>query len=108
MKAHLKSIAVPKTWKVKKKQSKYILRPNPGKKMMYSMPLGIVLKLLGHAKTAKEVSLILNTKNVLVDGTRRKDQKYPIGLMDVVSISELKEDYQIVLDTRGKLQMIPF
>ncbi len=108
MKAHLKSIAVPKTWKIKKKQSKYILRPNPGKKMMYSMALGLVLKLLGHAKTAKEVSLILNTKNVIVDGTRRKDQKYPVGLMDVVSISELKEDYQMILDVRGKLQMVPF
>lgn len=106
MKSHLKSIAAPKTWAIKRKRHKFIARPKPGKKFFYSASLGFVLRfLLKHAKTSKEIKHILNTKEVLVDGKRRKSLKYPVGLMDVVEIPTLKEKYRMMISSRGKLFM---
>lgn len=103
MKAHLKTIATPSTWKLKRKKHKFVIRPNPGKRMIHSMPLGLVLRILKHANTSKELKYLLTSKEVLVDGKKRKDIKYPVGIMDIVSIPELKENHKMLINKKNQI-----
>jgi len=108
VKNHLKSIMMPKTWQIERKKTVFVTRPNPGAhKMMLSMPLNIIMKeLIKCAKTTKEVKRILHDKEILVDGRKRKDEKYPVGIMDVVSIPEIKKDYRMIINKKGKLNVL--
>jgi small subunit ribosomal protein S4e len=104
---HVKVQTTPKTWKVKRKGDKFSLHPNPGKQYGLSMPLSLVLKnLLKYCKTTKEVKTILNENNIVVDGKRRKDHRYPVGLMDVISLGDLDEHYRMVFTDKGKLALV--
>lgn len=104
-KRHSKRSNVPKTWAgILKKEEKYILNSSPGPhKKELSMPLEIVLKSLGFAKTKREAKNILNTKNVLVDGRRIKASKFPLGLFDVLTIQETGENFRCLLGENGQL-----
>ena len=68
------------------------------------MAAAVVLKeLIPLAKTTGEVRKMLRAKDVLVDGKKIKEYKHSIGLMDVVSIPEIKEHFRILLDSHGRL-----
>lgn len=109
VKNHLKRIAMPVTWTTKEKKSvAWVTRPNPGSHPLdEGMPLMLALReILHYANTAREVKQILNHKTILVDGKRRKDHRLGIGLMDVLSIPELKENYRMSLNKYNKLNLI--
>jgi len=105
MKSHLKRLAIPRSWDVNRKKTVYIARPLPGgspKDM--TMPLQVLLRdILKFAKTAKEVRYILHNKEVIINGKRRKESRFPVGLMDVMVIPDLKKAYRMMLNTKGKL-----
>ena len=105
VKLHLKRINAPRTWKIKRQTNTFIMRPaGSGHKLEHGMPLSVILKeFLGVAKTSKEVKDIVYNKEVLIDGVRRKDLAYHVGLFDVLEIPEIKKSYRIMFDTRGKL-----
>ncbi len=105
MKSHLKRLAMPNTWDIKRKTTKFIIRPHPGSgKLEHSIPLQILLRdVLKFAKTAKEVRYILNNKEVLVNSRRRREPKLPVCLMDVVDIPELKTRFRILLNKKGSI-----
>ncbi len=106
-KRHMKRQTAPKTWPIPKKGTKFVTRPLPGKEFKLSIPLSIVFKkMLKYCKTTKEVKRILENQMVVVDGKRRKDHRYSVGLMDVVSIPSLKEYYRLVLNKKGKLDLV--
>ena len=44
--------------------------------------------------------------DVLVDGRIVKDSKFPVGLMDIVSIPKLNQHYRMLLDRRGKFELV--
>jgi len=44
----------------------------------------------------KEVRYILNKQKVKIDGTIRKDPRFPVGLMDVISIDDVNKRYRIL------------
>jgi len=48
--------------------------------------------------------MIMNDKegNVLVDGKIRRDEKFPAGFMDVISIKKTDEFYRVLYDLKGK------
>lgn len=104
-KRHLKRFATPNSWQIKRKGIKFVTRPSPGAHPLgLSMPISIVLKdMLECARTTKEVKKLLYANDVLVDGKRVKDSRFPVGLMDVVGISPTKKFYRMVLDSKGKL-----
>lgn len=106
---HLSRLAAPKNWPIKRKTNKWIVRPLSGPHPINgSIPLSVLIReLLEHAKTAKEVKLILNKKNVLVDKVVRADYKFPVGLMDVVEIPELDEYYRVIFDKNGMFFVLP-
>ena len=107
-KSHLKRLATPKTWDIKIKGITFIARPNPGAHpMQLSLPISVVLKnMLKAAKTTKESKKLLYSKDVLVDGRRVKDHRFPVGLFDVVELKPTSQNYRIVLDKRGMLAAI--
>jgi len=105
---HLKRYFAPKTWKIKRKCMKYITKPSPGThKIGMSMPINVILRdILEYASTNKEVKFILSNKNILVDGKRRKDYRFPVGLFDVLSLSDIDEHFRVILNKKGKLAVI--
>lgn len=108
VKNHLKRIAAPNTWKINRKEAKFITRANPGPhNFCRSIPLSVFIReLVKVAKTAKEAKQIVKIKDVFVDRKIRKDTHHPVGLMDVVSFPQLDENYRVLLDKKGKLTAV--
>lgn len=108
MKAHLKRLAIPTTWPIPRKSSKYITRPISGNALDSSLPLSIVFRdVLKIANTAKEVKHILLNNYVFVNGIQRKDIKQTIGLLDVLEMKGTGEAYRMVINTKGKFEFVP-
>ncbi len=107
-KNHLKRIAAPKTWLIKRKNNTFIMRPRAGPHpFQYGMPLSLVLRdLIKVARTSKESKQILCNKDVFVDKRKRLDKKYPVGLMDVIEFPEIGLVYRMVLDLKGRLTVV--
>ncbi len=105
---HLKRLASPATWLVSRKERKFIARPRGSFSMDMGMSLITVLKeVLKVVSTRKEGKRVLNSKEIIVNGIRRKDEKFMVGLMDVLSIKETGQSYRMLLDNNGKLRMVP-
>jgi len=101
--AHLKRYAMPKHIPLPRKTETFIVRAMPGPhKIAWSMPLQVLLRdVLKLAETAAEARIILRAGKVLVDKKPRKEPKFPVGLMDVIEIPELGQQFRIVSGKRG-------
>ena len=108
VKRHLKRYFAPRKWSIKRKGLVYITRNNSGPhSTKTSIPLNIILRdLLCYSNTTKESKNILNRKNVLVDGIRRKEHKFPVGLFDVIEFKDINKSYRIILNNKDKLSLI--
>lgn len=106
-KNHLKVQHTPNTWPIKRKNATFITRPHPGAhKMELSLPLNIIFKkLLGKAKTNKEVTKLLHNHEILLNGKRKKDYKQAMGLLDILFIPTTGESYTMLIGTNKKLTM---
>lgn len=102
---HQKRISVPNSWQISKKSNKWITTTRPGPhNRLQSLPLAVVLRdMLGVVDNRAEAKRVLSEGNVLVDGIARKDLRFPIGLMDVISIPLNNEEYLVLLDGKGRL-----
>jgi len=109
MSKHLKRLAAPRTMKIHRKESKLTIRSSPGPHPFEkALPLGLVIRdYLGLCDSYHEAKRIISAGNILVDGVKRKEYKFPCGLMDVVSIPAMKKHYRILFDRRGKLVLVP-
>jgi len=106
VKRHIKRLAAPKSWSMLRKSNIFASRPLSNTSMALSMPLGMILRdVLGVAETMHEVKNILQHKKVLIDGIRRTDHKFGVGLMDVLSLADIGKHYRMLLNPRGKLVM---
>ncbi len=106
---HLSRLAMPATWHLKRKGRKFITRPLPGAhSLKLGMPLNLVLRdLLDYVKTSKEVRYVLNNQEIFVDGIRRKEQKFIVGLMDVVSVPLINAHFRVLLDKKNRISLFP-
>jgi len=57
--------------------------------------------------SAREARHILNARGVLVDGRAMTDPKFPVGLMDVLSLREIQQHYRMMMNTRGRMALVP-
>ncbi len=106
MSRHLKSYAAPKSWTILRKVTKWIIRPNAGAHpLKRALPLGLLLKQLGFAQTSREAKIILNMKNVLVDGRVIKETHFGTGFMDTIQIKP-KTALRCSIDQKGRLRFI--
>ena len=105
-KLHIKRIAAPRSWPINRKSSKWVYRPRAGThKLENALPLGTILKeFLNLAKTTKEVKYILTNGEIKINGKVRKDQKFPVGLMDVLSYKS--DNHRILFNEKGYLTLV--
>ncbi|MBN2368543.1 30S ribosomal protein S4e [Candidatus Woesearchaeota archaeon] len=107
VKKHLKTLTVPNSWPVKRKESKFTVRPKPGKSFELSIPVVLIFKnMLKYCKTTKELKGILRDKEVFIDGKRCKNPRALVGLMDVLSIPLTEEYYRLVLTKSKRLDLV--
>jgi len=108
-KNHLSRLAAPKKWDIKKKGIKWVAKPLPGPHKLHDgiHLVSIFRDILKYANTSKEVKRILSNEEIYVDGKRRKNIKFIVGLMDVLFIPKTKETFRMLLTNKGKLTLLP-
>ncbi len=108
MKKHMKRLAAPKSWPVARKTSKFIIRPLPARSKEMAMPANLIIRdILKHASTAQESNRIIRNNTVLIDGKKISEPRHPVGIMDTFTISEIGENYRMLLNKKGKLTLKP-
>ncbi len=100
---HQKRLSAPKTYKIPRKVSKWIVKPSPGPHNKEAIPLLVLVRdFLELADTGREARRIISSGEILVDGIVRKDYKFPVGLFDVITIPKLEKSYRILFDEKGR------
>ena len=107
-KEHLKRLAAPKSWQISRKELKFITKPSAGPhNFKSSIPISIFLKeLLNYANTTKEVKKIMNNNEIKIDGKVRREFRFPIGIFDTIRFKSINENFRVILNSKGKLDMI--
>jgi len=107
---HLKLINAPRNWMLSKVGGIWATKPSQGPhKLRECMPLLVLLRnKLKLALTGREAKLIIKAKegNIAVDGKIRKDVKYPVGFMDVISLLKANVNYRILYDVKGRFGLV--
>ena len=99
---------MPKSWGIKRKNIKFISKPNPGsynRKYITSF-LILIRDIFGYVKSSKEAKYILFNSEVLVNGKKITDIKSPIGFFDIVEFKKSGEKFTIIFDELGKIKII--
>ena len=109
MSDHMKRLAAPRTWALKRKTNVFITKQTAGAHSVEgSMPAVVVLRdMIGACDTAKEAKRIVGNREVFVDGKAVKDPKAPVGFMDIISIPKMNLNYRMLLTDKGKLTLVP-
>ncbi|MCX8196451.1 MAG: 30S ribosomal protein S4e [Acidilobaceae archaeon] len=95
---HLKALAAPPFWPVKRKEHPWTVKPRAGPhSKASSLPLLLVVRdVLGYAKTAREARRLIAEGNFKVDGVVRRDYKFPVGFMDVLEVKGSGEVFRVL------------
>ncbi|MEM2087840.1 MAG: 30S ribosomal protein S4e [Thermoproteota archaeon] len=102
----LKRYAAPPAMQVVSvKEKKFTAMPEAGPhRLKMSLPLQVLVRdLLKLAETGREARHIISSSMILVDGVARISYKFPVGLMDVVSVKELNKHYRVLVNEQGVL-----
>ena len=104
----MKRVATPKTWYLGKLKGVYATRPSAGPhKLKECIPLTCLLQQrLKYALSRDESRKIVRDREGLikVDGKVRRDPRFPLGQMDVISIERTNEHFRILVDVKGRFQ----
>lgn len=105
MSDHLKRLAAPRSWPLKRKVNVWTTKQCPGAHSIEeSVPATIMLRdIIKICDTAREVKKVVANRYCFVDGKPIKDVKTPIGLMDTLSIPIMDLYYRIVITDKGKI-----
>jgi len=108
MKKHIKRMAAPNSWAIPRKTSYWVTKPSPGPHgTRESMPLlAVVRDMLKLCDNAREARFIIGSRGVSVDGKVVTNYKYPVGLMDVVTILKTKQNYRMLVDYKSQLKLV--
>lgn len=101
--ARLKRKPAPKHWPIHRKEATWVVKPSAGPHSQEKcLPMTLVLRdILNVADTRKEGKMILSEGKVQVNGTVRKKDDFPVGLMDVISMPESNQYYRVVPSHKG-------
>lgn len=100
---HTKRVTSPVFWRAGRKNFVWITSPSPGPHpASRSIPLQVLIRdILKLVEKGREARAVIRQGKVLVDGVPRKEHKFPVGLMDVVSFPDLKKHYRVVPYEKG-------
>jgi len=109
LKKHMKRMTAPRSWAVPRKTSHWVTKPRSGPHANdQSIPIETVLRdMLKVCDSGREAKFILGGRTVLIDGRVITDYKFPVGLMDVVTIQKTKQSYRMLMDYKGRLTLMP-
>ncbi len=100
--AWLKRLASPKWWPIDRKTRKFVAVPRGPHKTDASLPLVILIRdILKLAQNSNEAESIIKKGEVLVDGKKRRDPHYGVGLLDIVEIPSIKKSFRAVPSSDG-------
>jgi len=103
---HQKRLSAPKHWMLSKVGGIWATKPSQGPhKLRECVPLNVVLRnKLKLALSGREAKMIVCAKdgNIAIDGKIRKDPKYPVGFMDVLTIIKTRSYYRVLYDCKGR------
>jgi small subunit ribosomal protein S4e len=99
----LKRKPAPWFWPVHRKEFTWTVKPVSGPHSLENcMPLAVILRdALGFAKTRKEAKIIVSQGKVHVDGKVQNKDDFPVGLMDVVSIPDIRKSFRVSPSYKG-------
>ena len=104
---HMKTLSAPKSYDIKRSRHgrQFISKPMPGPhKTTQSISLCVALRdMLKVTNTIRETTSIIKKGYIQVDGKTILEPKYPIGLMDVISINKEKKEYRMLMSRKKHL-----
>ena len=109
MSDHMKRLAAPRSWPLKRKANVFITKQSAGAHSIEdSMAAVVVLRdMIEACDTAREAKRIIGNRELFVNGKAVKDPKAPIGFMDAVSIPKMDLYYRMFITNKGKLTLVP-
>ncbi|MFH1257973.1 MAG: 30S ribosomal protein S4e [Candidatus Micrarchaeota archaeon] len=104
---HLKRLAKSPMLAITPKTALWLIKPQAGPHSgSESMPLLIMLReVIRISDNLKETKRILSAGDVLVDGYPRREPKFGVGFMDIITIPKMKKSFQ-VFTIKGKLRLV--
>ncbi len=104
---HISRLAAPRTWPIARKGLKWITKPAPGTHTLeLSLPLNVILRdILCIANTNRDVKLLLNSKQVLVNNQTIRDTRFSVGIFDSVALPTISKYYRILVNNKGVLRI---
>jgi len=102
-KKHLKRKPAPRFWPIHRKELIWTVKPKPGPHpISRCIPLMLIVRdMLSFAKTGKEAKTIISQGKMEVDGKTQREEVFPVGLMDVVSIPSIEKAYRVLPSEKG-------
>ena len=101
---HLKRQAAPKNWPIKRKGTKYIVKP--GFDAENSVPLLIVLRdILKVVQNRKESKKAIHMKYIFINNKPAVDEKTSMTLFDTLSLVPSKKYFRLGLSAKGKFEI---
>jgi len=102
-KKHLKRKPAPKFWPIHRKEAVWTVKPEPGPhSLLLCIPLALIVRdILGFAKTRKEARKIISQEKIKVNGKIQREELFPVGLMDVISIPDTGKAYRVLPSRKG-------
>jgi small subunit ribosomal protein S4e len=102
-KKHLKRKPAPKFWPIHRKEAVWTVKPEPGPHpLSRCIPLVLVVRdILEFAKTRKEAKKIISQGKIKVNGKVQREELFPTGLMDVISIPDSEKTYRVLPSEKG-------
>ena len=107
---HLKRIHAPKSWMLSKVGGIWATKPSQGPhKLRECIPLNYLLRnKLRVANNGTEAKLIIKSKegNISINNKVRTDPKFPVGIMDIVTINKTGTYYRVNFDVKGRWRLV--
>jgi len=97
----LKRLNTPAYMQIKRKHGKFFVKPSAGPHpSRFCLPLlHVVRDLLHIVDTHREAKKLIGLGYFKVDQKVVRDKRYPVGLMDVLSIDKMNKNYRILPDS---------
>lgn len=98
--------SMPKTWQIPRKAHPYITVAKTTYPKKFSLALAICVRdLLKLAHNAAEAKKIIKTGSIEVNGRIVKNEKFGIGLLDIIHLKKLKKSYIMLLTEKNDLAL---
>lgn len=103
---HVKRLSAPSSWRLNRKEHTFTIKPSAGPhKYERARAIATILRdELKEIKTARECKKVMQAGKILINGKIRKDYRFPVGILDILSIAD-HEFYIMLYDKTGGLRM---